>query len=132
MYKTFICIGIRETLETLTTFGRSGTKLLLPSWHFTIMTVPSKPTTCGASHGPNSPRLAEARKSTCFAQVRISTNSNFSKITPNPLPIASRHDVIQIPSPISYPGFLSWHLWLSHPPRMSVNTCTQCVPLPMH
>ena len=30
--KTFTCIGIRKTLETLTTFGSSGTKLLLPSW----------------------------------------------------------------------------------------------------
>ena len=32
MCKTFIGIGIRKTLETLTTLGCSGTKLLLPSW----------------------------------------------------------------------------------------------------
>ena len=30
------------------------------------------------------------------------------------------------PSPISYMGFLLWHLWLSYPLRASVN-CTQCV-----
>ena len=36
------------------------------------------------------------------------------------------------PRPISYLEVLSWHLWLSHPPRASVNTCAQCVPLPVH
>ena len=36
------------------------------------------------------------------------------------------------PSPISYLGFLFWHLWLSHLPRPSVNTCIQCVPLHVH
>ena len=49
--------------------------------------------------------------------------------SPNPQPIASGHDVIHILSPISYLGFLLWHLWLSHPPRARVNTCTQCVHL---
>ena len=49
--------------------------------------------------------------------------------SPNPQPIASGHDVIHIPNPISYLGFLLWHLWLSHPPSSSVNTCTQCVHL---
>ena len=29
----------------------------------------------------------------------------------------------------SYLRFLLWHLWLSHPPRARVNTCTQCVQL---
>ena len=33
------------------------------------------------------------------------------------------------PVPFSYLGFLLWHLWLSHPIRMCVNTCTQCVHL---
>ena len=28
------------------------------------------------------------------------------------------------PSPVSYLGFLLWHLLLSHPPCTSVNTCT--------
>ena len=30
---------------------------------------------------------------------------------------------------IFYLGFLLWHLWLSHPPRVRVKTCTQCVHL---
>ena len=47
----------------------------------------------------------------------------------HPQPIASGHDVIQTPAPISYLGFLLWHLWLSHPPLTHVNTCTQCVHL---
>ena len=42
---------------------------------------------------------------------------------------ASGHDVIHFPGPISYLGFLLWHLWLSHPPRAHMNTCTQCVHL---
>ena len=33
------------------------------------------------------------------------------------------------PQSISYLGFLLWHLWLSHPPRTRLNTCTQCVHL---
>ena len=41
----------------------------------------------------------------------------------------SRHDVIHVPGPISYLGFLLWHLWLSHPPRVWVSTCAQCVHL---
>ena len=133
-----------EIRETLTTLGSSGTKLLLPSWLLgfstrgererisTMLTVPSEPTIHGASRRSNWPGLAEAQKSTRLAQVRISTNCFFSKITQNPQPIASRHDVIHIPSPISCSGFLLWHLWLSHPPRVSMNTCAKCVPLPVH
>ena len=44
-------------------------------------------------------------------------------------PIASGHDLIYIPNPIFYLGFLLWDLWLSLPPRTRVNTCTQCVHL---
>ena len=47
----------------------------------------------------------------------------------NPQAVASGHEVIHIPSPIFSLGFLLWHLWLSHPPRVRVNTCTQCVHL---
>ena len=99
---------------------------------FTMPTVPSDSTTRGASRIPNWPDPTEAQKSTHFALVQISTNSFFSKITQNLQPIASGHDFIHIPSPISYPGFLLWHLWLSHPPRASMNTCAQCVPLTVH
>ena len=109
----YICIGIRKTLETLTTRGSSDTKLLLTfrfstrgerDTIFTMLTVPSDPTTRGESRRPNWPGLAEAQKSTRFAQVRIST-AFFSKITQNPQPISSRHDIIHIPSPISIWGF---------------------------
>ena len=37
----------------------------------------------------------------------------------------SGHVVIHTPSPISYLGFLLWHLRLSHSSRVCVNTCTQ-------
>ena len=47
----------------------------------------------------------------------------------NPPPITFGHDVIHVPGHISYLVFLLWHLWLSHPPRVCVNTCTQCVHL---
>ena len=47
----------------------------------------------------------------------------------NPQPITSGHDVIHIPSLIFYLGFLLWHLLLSHPPCICVNTYTQCVHL---
>ena len=31
-------------------------------------------------------------------------------------------------SPVSFSiWFFLWHLWLSHPPRAHVNTCTECV-----
>ena len=37
------------------------------------------------------------------------------------------HDVIHVLGHIYYLGFLLWHLWLSHPPRVRVNNSTQCV-----
>ena len=76
-----------EIRETLTTLGSSGTKLLLPSWLLgfrheerethNFYYVPSDPTTHGALCRPDWPRLAEARKSTRFAQFRILTNCFF-------------------------------------------------------
>ena len=44
-----------------------------------MLTIPSDPTMRGVSRRPNWPGLAEARKSTRFAQVQISTNSFFQK-----------------------------------------------------
>ena len=130
-----------EIRETLTTLGSSGTKLLLPSWLWgfqheeretqfllcwLFLLTPPRGAHLVDPTGLASPRLKNQLASprsefqVCF----------FSKITQNPQPIASGHDVIHIPSPISNPFFLLWHLWLSHPPRTSVNTCAQCVPLP--
>ena len=45
------------------------------------------------------------------------------KITKNPSP--SLPGITSFTSPV----YLLWHLWLSHPPRVRVNTCTQCVHL---
>ena len=127
--------------ETLTTFFSSGMKHLLPSWllGFRHEERETQFLLCWLFHltPPRAahlvdPVLAEAQKSTHFAQVGISTNCFFSKITQNPQSIASGQDVIYIPKIISYSGFLLWQLWLSHPPRVSVNTCAQCVLPPVH
>ena len=80
----------------------------------TILSFPSDLTTCGTPLQTTSPNL-----NLLF----------FFFKSPNPQPIVSGHDVIHIPSPISYLGFLLWLLRLSHPPRVRVNTCTQCVHL---
>ena len=52
--------------------------------------------------GLDSPRF---EISTRFVLVQMSTNCFFSKITQNPQPIASGHDVIHISSPIFLSGF---------------------------
>ena len=136
-----------ETLETQTTLGSSGTKLLLPSWLLgfstrrerdthtisTMLTVPSNPTMRGHPIVHNWTGFAQVQKSTRFVQLQISTNCFFSKITENPQPIASGHDVPNIPCPISLSGvFIMTSVILSHPPRASVNTCAQYVLLPVH
>ena len=60
-----------------------------------------------------------------LARCRVKSQlTSFSK-SPNSLPIASGHDVINTPVPFSYLGFLLWHLWLSYPLRASVNTWTK-------
>ena len=116
-----------ETFITFLTFRFSDTRRETHNFYYADY---AKPTTCGASRRPQlaSPRLAPKINS-----PRLSSNLNclffFFQNTQESQPIASGHDVIHIPSHISYPGFLLWHLWLSHPPRTSVNTCTQCVHL---
>ena len=140
----FVCIGIRKTLETLTTLGCSGTKLLLSSWllGFQHKERDTQFLLCWLFHltPPHAAHLVDptglasprSKKSTRFVSVQISTLCFFSKITQYPQPIASGHDVIPIRGPISYLGFLLWHLWLSYPPCVSVNTYAQCVPLTVH
>ena len=54
---------------------------------FGMLTVPSDPTTCGASCRSNWTSSTEARKSTRFAQVRILTKRFFQKITKIPSPL---------------------------------------------
>ena len=46
----------------------------------------------------------------------------FSK-SQNPQPTLPGMTSFTAPSPISYLGFLFWHLWTTHPPRVRVNTC---------
>ena len=68
---------------------------------------------------------------TGLAKAKKSQLTAFFKNHQNSQPLASGHDVIT--NPVSFPiwGFLLWYLWLSHPPRASVN-CTQCVHLHVH
>ena len=81
-----------------------------------------------AAHLADPTGLAWVRISSRFVQLQIPTNCFFK----NPLPIASGHDVIHIPNPISYPGFFIMTSVIVTSPRASVNTCAQCVLLPMH
>ena len=136
--KTSTCIGIpRNTDDSL----GSGTKLLLPSWllgfqheeretQFLLCWLfpPNQPPAAYLVN-PNLPGLVELRKSTRPVSVQISTNCFFQN-NQESQPIASRYDVIHIPSPIFYSGFLSLHLWLSHPPRASATPALNVCPYP--
>ena len=59
-----------------------------------------------------------------LAQIPITTHCFFQKSPKFPAHRfrAWRHSH---PGLVSYLGLLLWHLWLSHPPRTSVNTCTE-------
>ena len=145
-------VHLHRNPETLTTFFGSGTKRLLPSWllvfrheeretHtiFTMLTVPtssfsqlpswtlgpeSKSQLTDPTH-PVTHKLDSPRFETRLAQRQISTDCFFQKSPKFP---AHRFRVWRHlhPSLISYLGFLLWLwllLWLSHPPRASVNAC---------
>ena len=74
-------------------------------------TVPSDPTTRGASRRPNWPGLTGAQKSQpASPSVESQLTAFFQKSPNNPQLIAPGHDVIPILSPVSYPGFLLGHL----------------------
>ena len=85
-----------------------------------------------ASRSPTglaSPRLKNQLASPRFkaqlasSSVRSQAKCFFSKSPKFP---AHRFSVWRHPHPstIYYLGFLLWHLWLSHPLRVSMNTCT--------
>ena len=84
------------------------------------------------SSQPNQ-RAAPVTNKTCLASPRsefqISRSAAKTQLTAffqiPKIFSASGHDVIHVPGRISYLSFLLWHLWLSHPPRTRVNTCTQ-------
>ena len=76
-------------------------------------------------------RFVQRQISTGLAQSRISTNWFFQKSPKFQTP-PYRAWRLSHPSLISYLGVLLWHLWLSHPPRASLNTCNHCVHLHVH
>ena len=140
MFIMFICIGIRKTGKIYDSLFWFRYKTFIYLFEFkvfrheeretqflSILTFPSDPTTCG----PRCKLLVWPRRAPKIDLLRPSPNLNsvFFKFQ-NPQPIASGHDVIHVPSLISYLEFLLWHLWLSHTSRTHVNTCTQCVHLP--
>ena len=110
----------------------------------TMLTFPSDPLlqTTGLASANSENRLVSSKPK---SQLSQQTRGTFRRPLPssklesqltrsefksqNPQLVASGHDVIHVPDPISYLGFLLWHLWLSHPPRTRVKTCTQCVHL---
>ena len=126
----------KNTRNTDDSLG-SGTKVLLPSCFFQSRRERHNfyyaDYSIWPAHDVDPTGLASPRLENQFASPRSECQLPlFSKITQNPQPIISGHDVIHIFSLISYPGVLLWRLWLSHPSRASVNTCAQCVPLPVH
>ena len=73
-------------------------------------------------------RLASPRFQSQLSRSEAGTQlAAFSQI-PKSSAHASVHDVIHLHSPISYLGFLFWHLWMTHPLRARVNTCINVAP----
>ena len=91
------------------------------SWLFHLT-----PTTCGTPPQPTGLALASSENQLASFKPK-SQLTVFFKFQ-NPQPIASRHDVIHVPGPISYLGFLLWHLWLSYPPRSREHLLSMCAP----
>ena len=131
--------------ETLTTFFSSGTKHLLNflSLVFRHEERETQFLLCWPFPLTQQMRGASRRPQTEFASSRFKSQLASPSFGPQltaffqnhqeSQPIASGHDATHTPVPFSICFFfLSWHLWLSHPPRTSVNTCAQCVYLHVH
>ena len=132
--------------ETLTTFFSSGTKRLLTfflllvfrheererhnSYYADCSYIAHSPLPNWTARSPISANWPNKRAAhpvatslTILAQVQISTDSFFQK---SKFPVHRFRAWRQShPSLIAYLRLLLWHLWLSHPPRTSVNTCTK-------
>ena len=63
---------------------------------------------------------SESRLSRSEAGTQLTAFSQIPK-SPAMLPV---HDVTHIPRSQFLSGLLFWHLWMTHPPRARVNTCT--------
>ena len=131
----FIRIGIRKTGNTDDLLG-SGTKLLLPSLSLGFRhekretqffyvdcssTVSFQLTdSTNACVHPAVKKLDSPRPGPKNQLASSKFKSQLTAFIQNHLesqPITSGHDVIHIPSPIFYLGFLLWHLWFLHPLR---------------
>ena len=74
-------------------------------------------------------QLTQPKRGARSAQSRLDSPRSEYQLTlffqiPQILSV-SEHDVIHVTGLISIWCFFLWHLWLSHPPRACVNTCTQ-------
>ena len=109
-------VHMHRNPETLKTFFSSGTKRLLTSWHEERERHNFYYADCSY--------FAQSQPLVGLASPRVKSQlTSFSKS-----PKISAHRFWawhhSYPSPVSYLGFLVWHLWLSYHLRASVNTCT--------
>ena len=94
-----------------------------------MLNFPSDPTTCGTPSQTTGLASPSSENRLASSKPKSQLTVFFFFKYQNPQPIASVHDIIHFPGHISSLGLLLWHLWLSHPPRARMNTCTQCVHL---
>ena len=80
-------------------------------------------TTCGTPSANYWSGLSGPRKSNFPFGCQNSTHCFFSN-PQSPQPMLPVHDVIHTPWSHFLSGVLFWHLWMTHPPCVHVNTCT--------
>ena len=123
-----------KNTKHLRLFFASGTKLFITflslrffdmkreTQFLSMLTFPSNYTTCGTPS-----------KTIGLASVSFQNRLPFSSVESQLTAFFSNPQILSLSlprmTPFTSPGFLLWHLWLSHPPCARVNTCTQCVDL---
>ena len=149
----FIHIGIRQTRNTDDFLG-SGTKLLFTflSIKFSDMRrererdIISYSTDCSyivssqlidstSARASRRPQLVSPQRAPKIHSLRLSPNLNYSSFFKSqyPKPIASGHDVIHIPSPISTWGFIVTSVIVTSSPHAREHLHSMCEPnKPMH